>query len=68
MCGQQPLDAHDANAVVWLPCVCADYKSAGQIVDDELNQLLVRPLPPGVNLHAVIDACHSGTVMVWDTR
>jgi hypothetical protein len=33
------------------------------MVDDELNQLLVRPLPPGVTLHAVVDACHSGTVL-----
>ena len=36
---------------------------AGQIVDDELNQLLVNPLPPGVRLHAIIDACHSGSML-----
>ncbi|KAL6759392.1 metacaspase type I [Haematococcus lacustris] len=41
----------------------SDHETAGQIVDDELNLLLVRPLLPGVNLHAVVDACHSGTVM-----
>jgi len=40
-----------------------DYKTAGQIVDDELNQRLVRPLMTGVTLHAVVDACHSGTVL-----
>eukprot|EP00879_Flechtneria_rotunda_P001214 GHRR01001361.1.p1 GENE.GHRR01001361.1~~GHRR01001361.1.p1 ORF type:complete len:431 (+),score=130.21 GHRR01001361.1:238-1530(+) len=40
-----------------------DYKRAGMIVDDELNALLVRPLMPGVTLHALIDACHSGTAM-----
>lgn len=40
-----------------------DYKSAGQMVDDELNAMLVRPLQPGVVLHALIDACHSGTAM-----
>lgn len=40
-----------------------DYKTAGQIVDDELNELLVKPLLPGVTLHALIDACHSGTAM-----
>lgn len=40
-----------------------DYQHAGQIVDDELNALMVRPLQPGVILHALIDACHSGTAL-----
>ncbi|KAK9674763.1 Ca(2+)-dependent cysteine protease, variant 2 [Basidiobolus ranarum] len=40
-----------------------DYKRAGQIVDDEINAVLVRRLPPGVRLTAVFDSCHSGTVM-----
>jgi len=40
-----------------------DYETAGQIVDDELNERLVKPLLPGVTLHALIDACHSGTAM-----
>ncbi|GMH32747.1 hypothetical protein BSKO_00581 [Bryopsis sp. KO-2023] len=40
-----------------------DYKSAGQIVDDDVNRFLVNSLGPGVSLHAVIDACHSGTAM-----
>ena len=40
-----------------------DYKTAGQIVDNDLNTMLIRPLAPGVTLHAVVDACHSGTVM-----
>lgn len=33
-----------------------DFKRAGQIVDDELNVVLVNPLPAGVKLHAVVDA------------
>lgn len=40
-----------------------DFKYAGEIIDDELNRLLVNPLPAGVKLHAIIDACHSGSVM-----
>ncbi|KAK4792508.1 hypothetical protein SAY86_022943 [Trapa natans] len=40
-----------------------DYKTHGQIVDDEINDIIVRPLPPGAKLHAIIDACHSGTVL-----
>ena len=35
----------------------------GNIRDDEINDALVRPLVPGVTLHAVVDACHSGTVL-----
>jgi hypothetical protein len=40
-----------------------DHDTAGEIVDDELNELLVAPLQPGVMLHCLIDACHSGTAM-----
>ena len=40
----------------------------GQLIDDELNQLLVNPLPHGVRLHAIIDACHSGSVMDMEFR
>ena len=43
-------------------CPC-DFKRAGQIIDDEINAVLVNPLPQGVVLHAVIDACHSGSVV-----
>lgn len=40
-----------------------DFERNGQIVDDELNRALVNPLLPGVRLHAVVDACHSGTIL-----
>lgn len=40
-----------------------DYKQAGQIVDDELNERLVKALMPGVTLHALMDCCHSGTAL-----
>uniref|UniRef100_A0A803P1M4 Metacaspase-1 n=1 Tax=Cannabis sativa TaxID=3483 RepID=A0A803P1M4_CANSA len=40
-----------------------DYASQGMIVDDEINATIVKPLPAGVKLHAIIDACHSGTVL-----
>lgn len=36
---------------------------AGYVVDDEINRLLVNPLPVGVRLHAIIDACHSGSAL-----
>ncbi len=39
-----------------------DYQSAGMIVDDEIFDMLVAPLPKGVRLTAVMDCCHSGSV------
>ncbi|KDQ55374.1 hypothetical protein JAAARDRAFT_37382 [Jaapia argillacea MUCL 33604] len=35
----------------------------GFITDDELNTLLVRPLPAGCRLTALFDSCHSGSVL-----
>ncbi|KAK3014384.1 hypothetical protein RJ639_010161 [Escallonia herrerae] len=40
-----------------------DFETQGMIIDDELNATIVRPLPTGVKLHAIVDACHSGTVL-----
>ncbi|KAF3655338.1 Metacaspase-2 [Capsicum annuum] len=40
-----------------------DFETQGMIVDDEINATLVRPLPRGAKLHAIIDACHSGTML-----
>lgn len=40
-----------------------DFETQGMLVDDEINTTLVRPLPRGARLHAIIDACHSGTVL-----
>lgn len=40
-----------------------DFETQGMIVDDEINATIVKPLPHGVKLHAIIDACHSGTML-----
>nr|XP_043626603.1 metacaspase-1-like [Erigeron canadensis] len=40
-----------------------DFETEGMIIDDEVNAVIVRPLPVGVRLHAIIDSCHSGTVL-----
>ncbi|KAI3498407.1 hypothetical protein L1887_34182 [Cichorium endivia] len=40
-----------------------DFETEGMIIDDEINATIVRPLPLGVKLHAIIDSCHSGTVL-----
>lgn len=39
-----------------------DHETEGKIIDDEINEILVRPLVHGAKLHAVVDACNSGTV------
>ncbi|GBG58987.1 hypothetical protein CBR_g24336 [Chara braunii] len=43
--------------------VPVDFEKSGVMLDDEINQLIVRPLIKGVRLHAIIDACHSGTML-----
>ncbi|KAJ8755650.1 hypothetical protein K2173_022245 [Erythroxylum novogranatense] len=40
-----------------------DYMNEGMITDNEIYSTIVEPLPEGVTLHAIIDACHSGTVL-----
>lgn len=40
-----------------------DFETEGPIIDDEINATIVRPLPRGEKLHAVIDTCFSGTVL-----
>lgn len=40
-----------------------DYKQTGEIVDDELHDIMVRPLPAGCRLTAIFDSCHSGERM-----
>jgi len=40
-----------------------DYRTAGQIVDDDIWDLIVKPLPSGCRLTALMDCCHSGTGM-----
>eukprot|EP01062_Namystynia_karyoxenos_P069803 TRINITY_DN65259_c0_g1_i1.p1 TRINITY_DN65259_c0_g1~~TRINITY_DN65259_c0_g1_i1.p1 ORF type:complete len:549 (+),score=150.46 TRINITY_DN65259_c0_g1_i1:88-1734(+) len=41
----------------------SDWEQAGPIVDDELFEKLVKPLPRGCKMTAVLDSCHSGTVL-----
>ncbi|XP_075674652.1 metacaspase-1-like isoform X1 [Castanea sativa] len=40
-----------------------DYETQGKIIDDEVNDTIIRPIPRGAKLHAIIDACYSGTVL-----
>ncbi|KAI0266453.1 caspase domain-containing protein [Gloeopeniophorella convolvens] len=40
-----------------------DYSKTGTIIDDELHDQLIKPLPAGCRLTAVFDSCHSGSVL-----
>ncbi|KAK0207237.1 caspase domain-containing protein [Armillaria fumosa] len=41
----------------------------GYIVDDDMHEIMVKPLPPGCRLTALFDCCHSGSALdlpyVW---
>jgi metacaspase-1 len=40
-----------------------DFRQVGHIVDDEMHDIMVKPLLPGVRLTAIFDSCHSGTAL-----
>ncbi|KAI9717242.1 MAG: Ca(2+)-dependent cysteine protease [Chrysothrix sp. TS-e1954] len=40
-----------------------DFRQVGHVVDDEMHDLLVKPLQPGVRLTAIFDSCHSGSAL-----
>ncbi|XP_065871395.1 metacaspase-1-like [Euphorbia lathyris] len=40
-----------------------DFVEQGMILDNDINSTIVWPLPKGVTLHAIVDACHSGTIL-----
>ncbi|KDP40906.1 hypothetical protein JCGZ_24905 [Jatropha curcas] len=40
-----------------------DFLEEGMILDNDINSVIVQPLPKGVTLHAIVDACHSGTIL-----
>ncbi|KAK4846719.1 hypothetical protein QYF36_021234 [Acer negundo] len=40
-----------------------DFVTEGKILDNYINSTIVGPLKKGVTLHAIVDACHSGTIL-----
>ncbi|PIN10988.1 Metacaspase involved in regulation of apoptosis [Handroanthus impetiginosus] len=40
-----------------------DFETHGTILDNDINETIVRPLIQGVTLHAIVDSCHSGTAL-----
>ncbi|KAG5176776.1 caspase domain-containing protein [Tribonema minus] len=43
--------------------VPVDFQRAGQIIDDDIHKMIVKPLPHGVEFTICMDCCHSGTVI-----
>ena len=40
-----------------------DFKETGQILDDTILDIMVKPMRKGVNCTVLMDCCHSGTVL-----
>lgn len=53
-------DEEDGNDETLCP---VDYASAGQILDDEIHEVLVKGIPQGVRLTAIMDCCHSQSIL-----
>jgi len=50
-------------------CICpVDCDTAGMLIDDELNDILVKALPTGAKLRVVFDSCHSGSALDLPVR
>lgn len=53
--GSQVADTSGDEADGMDETICpADYTTAGQIVDDDIYDMLVKPLPPGARMHAIM--------------
>ncbi|OEL37240.1 Metacaspase-1 [Dichanthelium oligosanthes] len=62
--GVQQLDLTDDEVDGYDEALCpADFEQRGVILDDEINEAIVRPLGRGVKLHAIIGTCHCGTIL-----
>ncbi|CAL4914704.1 unnamed protein product [Urochloa decumbens] len=62
--GVQKLDLEDDELDGYNEALCpVDFEESGKILDDEINETIVRPLGRGVKLHAIVDTCHSGTIL-----
>ncbi|CAE7251856.1 MCA1 [Symbiodinium sp. CCMP2592] len=59
--GREP-SASGADGYVETLCP-EDYDEAGMLLDTELFETLVRPLPSGCRLTCLMDCCHSGGVL-----
>ena len=60
--GQQKPDPNGYEEDGMNECILPmDFNYSGDITDDLMNSIMIRNLPSGVKLMAVMDCCHSGT-------
>jgi hypothetical protein len=61
--GSQTIDQNKDEADGMDECICPlDYQD-GMLIDDDLNNLLIKPLPVGAKLRVCFDSCHSGSAL-----
>ncbi|KIJ45173.1 hypothetical protein M422DRAFT_30023 [Sphaerobolus stellatus SS14] len=58
-------DERDGFDEAIVPVDYVNYKPlvSGYIVDDEMHEIMVKPLPAGCRLTAIFDSCHSGSAL-----
>lgn len=56
-------DEDDGFDEVIIPLDCVRGKLETVIIDDEMHDLMVKPLPKGAKLTAIFDSCHSGSAL-----
>lgn len=62
--GLRQVDMNDDELDGYDETICPlFFQTEGMIMDDEINTTIVWPLKKGVTLHAIVDACHSGTIL-----
>jgi len=60
--GAQQEDPHGYEEDGMNETVCpVDFQQSGMMTDDEIGEIVVKHLPEGVRLTAIMDCCHSGT-------
>ncbi|OCH91741.1 hypothetical protein OBBRIDRAFT_509011 [Obba rivulosa] len=62
--GDQQADVDGDEADGWDEAIVpVDHKQYGIIIDDDMHEVLVKSLPCGCRLTAVVDSCYSGSVL-----
>jgi hypothetical protein len=60
--GEQSIDPHGIEEDGMNETMCpVDFLHAGMLTDDVVGEIIVKHLPAGARLTAVMDCCHSGT-------